>query len=78
MSWGPETPEAVKAAVKRGIGLGILYRDLVETDIRTGDLTIIRVPGLKMDIDSYIIYHREKVLSAHAKDFLALLRERTR
>jgi len=73
-----ETPEAVKAAVKRGMGLGILYRDLVEPDIRTGDLRIIRVPGLKMHIDSYIIYHRGKPLSAYAKDFLALLRERTR
>lgn len=70
-----ETAEAVKAAVKTRMGLGILYRDLVEPDIQRGDLRIIRVPGLKMHIDSLIIYPKEKPLSADAQDFLALLRE---
>ncbi len=70
-----ETAEAVKAAVKRGIGLGILYRDLVKSDIQRGDLRIIRVPGFKMHIDSFIIYPKEKLLSAYAADFLALLHE---
>lgn len=73
-----ETAEAVKAAVKTGMGLGILYRDLAEPDIQRGDLRVIHVPGLKMHIDSFIIYHKEKPLSANAKDFLGLVREQTR
>ena len=70
-----ETAEAVKAAVKRRMGLGILYRDLVQPDIRRGDLKIIRVPGLEMHTDSFIIYPKQKPLSSDARDFLALLRE---
>jgi DNA-binding transcriptional LysR family regulator len=70
-----ETAEAAKAAVKRRMGLGILYKDLVQPDIRRGDLKIIRVPGLEMHIDSFIIYPKQKPLSSDAKDFLALLRE---
>lgn len=73
-----ETAEAAKAAVKTGMGLGILYRDLAEPDIQRGDLRVIHVPGLKMHIDSFIIYHKEKPLSANAQDFLALVREQTR
>jgi len=70
-----ETAEAVKAAVKRRMGFGILYRDLVQADIQRGDLRIIRVPGLEMHTDSFIIYPKQKPLSSDAKDFLALLRE---
>ena len=67
--------EAVKAAVKRRMGLGIWYRDVVQPDIQRGDLRIIRVPGVKMHVDSFVIYPKEKPLSSDAKDFLALLRQ---
>jgi DNA-binding transcriptional LysR family regulator len=70
-----ETAEAVKAAVRTGIGVGILYRDLVEPDRRRGDLKIIHVPGFEMHVDSFIIYPTGKPLSANAADFLTLLRE---
>lgn len=69
-----ESPDAVKAAVKKGMGLGILYRDTVAADIR-GHLKIIRIPELKMEGNSFIIYHKEKPLSPNARDFLALLHE---
>ena len=70
-----ELPEGVKAAVKTGMGLGILYRDIVEPDIRAGDLKIINVPELKMRVDSFITYHKNKSLSPNAQDFLSLLRK---
>ena len=70
-----ESTDAVKTAVSAGMGLGILYQDHVESEIRKGELKEIRVPELNMQLDSYIIYAKEKPLSANAKDFLTLLRK---
>jgi|RhiMetdeSRZDD1v2_1073273.scaffolds.fasta_scaffold160685_2 DNA-binding transcriptional LysR family regulator len=70
-----EMAEAIKAAVRTTMGLGILHRDFVELDIHRGNLKIIHIPGLKTHTESYIIYSKEKPLSANAKDFLALLHQ---
>ncbi len=70
-----DSPEAVKAAVKAGIGLGISCRDIVESDVKKGDLKVIKVPELKAQINSFIIYHKERPLSPIAQEFLTLLRE---
>jgi DNA-binding transcriptional LysR family regulator len=70
-----ESTEAVKTAVSTGMGLGILYQDHVQSEIRKGELKEIRVPELNMQLDSYVIYVKEKPLSSNAKDFLTLLRK---
>jgi DNA-binding transcriptional LysR family regulator len=70
-----DSPEAVKAAVKAGIGVGISYRDIVEPDVKKGDLKVIKVPELKTQINSFIIYPKERPLSPIAQEFLTLLRE---
>jgi DNA-binding transcriptional LysR family regulator len=72
-----DSPEAVKAAVKARIGLGISYRDIVEPDVRKGDLKVIKVPELKTQINSFIVYHKERPLSPIAQEFLTLLRGRS-
>lgn len=69
-----DSPEVVKAAVKTGIGLGLSYRDILEPDIR-GDLKVIKVPELKTQVNSFIIYHKDRPLSPNAQEFLTLLRE---
>ena len=69
-----ESPEAVKAAVKKKMGLGILCQDIVAPDIKRGDFKIIKVPELDMESHTFIIYHNERSLSSNAQDFLALLR----
>ena len=66
--------DSVKTAVRRKMGLGILYLDVVEPDIKRGEFKIIEVSGIKFESESYIIYHKEKALSAHALEFLDLLR----
>jgi DNA-binding transcriptional LysR family regulator len=70
-----ESSDAVKAAVKAGMGVGIIYRDLARGEIERKEFQVIRFPGLVMRAESYIIYHKEKPLSANAKSFLALLRQ---
>lgn len=70
-----ESLEAVKAAVRAGMGIGILYGDIVEPDIQRGDLKMLRIRELKMEISSLIIYKKERPLSSYAQDFLTLVRE---
>jgi len=71
-----DVSEAVKAAVQRELGVGILYRETVEADLKTRDLKILHVPDLeKIRTKSFIIYNRCKPLSGVAQDFLHALRE---
>lgn len=71
-----ESPVAVKTAVKTGLGLGILYEgDAMGPDVKGGELRILKVPQLKMHVESFIVYHKNRPLSSHAQEFLVLLRE---
>ena len=71
-----ESAEAIKIAVMKGMGLGILYKDHVEPEVERGELKIVKVAGLKrIDTRSFIVYRKDKRLSQNAQDFLTLLRE---
>ena len=74
------SPDAVKAAVRRKMGVGILFYNLVEEDIKRKDLKTLKFPGLpKLVGNSHIVYSKGKTLSCAANDFLTLLRSmRTR
>jgi len=72
-----ESSEALKAAVKGRMGLGIIYRDLVQPELHRREFKVIQVPGLVMHSESYVIYHKDKPLSVNAKAFLALLHHHT-
>ena len=68
------SPDAVKAAVRRKMGLGILFYNLIEEDIKRKDLKSLKFPGLpKVVGHSYIVHSKNKPLSCIANDFLTLL-----
>jgi DNA-binding transcriptional LysR family regulator len=69
-----ESAEGVKTQVKMGLGLGILYQDQIESDLKAGKFKIIKVPKLKFDAESYIVYRKDRPLSTLARDLLSLLR----
>ena len=72
-----EVSQAIKAAVRRGLGIGILYQNEVETPLAKGSLKLVNVPELRqMEIKSFIAYDGRKPLSSIALEFVALLRER--
>jgi DNA-binding transcriptional LysR family regulator len=73
-----ESPEAVKEAVRRKMGVGLLYQDTMEADFKEGKFRKIRLPGVSLKNTSYIIYHARRPLSANARDFLLLLRHSRR
>lgn len=69
-----ESVEAVKAAVKAGLGMGFQYRDTIQSDLRSGHLNDISIPLLKtLRVNWFILYRRHNELSKNAKDFLAIL-----
>ncbi len=68
-----DSPESLTAAVKLGIGVGFLHRDAIEPEMRRGDLTFATVPELALGGETFVTYHKERTLNAHARAFLALL-----
>ena len=70
------SPDAVKAAVRRKMGIGILFHDLIADDIRRKEFKMLRVCGLpRMSGTSYIVFNETRPLRPTATEFLALLRD---
>ena len=71
-----EVSGAVKAAVRMGMGVGILYRTAVASRVAKGNLKVINVPELKqLGIKSFVAYDKRKPLAPMAQEFLRILRE---
>lgn len=73
-----DSPEAAKAAIKSGVGMGLLYRDYIEPETLRGDLKIIKIPELEMKVTTCLIHRKKTVLSPNAQYFLTLLRQWSR
>jgi DNA-binding transcriptional LysR family regulator len=71
-----DSPDAVKVAVRRKVGVGLLYRDLVIRDAHRGDFKILKVEGLTIFGQSFIGYHSTRPLTRSAAQFLEYLRRR--
>ncbi len=70
-----DSAQGVKAAVAKGLGVGLLYRSHVEQEIRTGEIKVLKVKGLKKMVQSFIIHKAERPISSAAQEFLDLLRQ---
>jgi DNA-binding transcriptional LysR family regulator len=70
-----ESSEVVKSAVQSGVGIGLLYQDIVRPGLRAGFLKHIQITGLNnIDIRCSVIYQKDHPLSSDAREFLTLLR----
>jgi len=68
-----ESPDAVKTAVRKKIGIGILYQDAVRHEFGKREFINVKLRGLKLEGESFVIWHRDKSPSAAALGFLRLL-----
>ena len=68
-----ESTDSVKSAVREGLLVGILYKDLLEPAVRLGVFKTLKVLGINLTGQSYIVYSKEKPLSSSAREFLELL-----
>jgi DNA-binding transcriptional LysR family regulator len=71
-----EVSGAVKAAVRMGMGVGILYRNAVASRVTKGSLRLINVPELRdMGIKSFLVYDKRKPLTPMAQAFRQIVRQ---
>ena len=65
--------EAVKEAVKRGVGVAILSRYAVELDLKARQLRAVPVSDLSLDREMFLVLDRRRVLPLPARMFLLFL-----
>jgi DNA-binding transcriptional LysR family regulator len=70
-----ESPLAIKTAVSKKLGVGILYEDALKDDLASGLFKQVRISGLPMEGKTYLIYHKQRPLSSSGEIFLNLLRQ---
>lgn len=66
--------EAVKEAVVAGLGLAVVSRLTVQTDIHTGRLQVVNVPDLRLERQLFLAWHTGKRLSLGGHAWLGFLR----
>lgn len=69
------TLETIKSFVKNNVGIAILPRLAVQSDVAAKQLVEVPVKGLKIEKTLRIIFRREQTLSHAAKSFLEIVRE---
>lgn len=67
--------EAIKSAVKAGLGVGCVSRIALEDEFRAGTLVPCRVPERDFRRYFYLVLRRDKYRSAAVREWLELVRE---
>ena len=73
-SWEETSTTALVNAVISGLGISIVPRRMVEAPLRSGQIREIHVQGLEFQRYFYMVYHRDKLLTAPIRDFMELCR----
>jgi DNA-binding transcriptional LysR family regulator len=66
---------AIKEAACQGLGVSILSRLAVARELADGTLKELRIKGLKMDRDFYLVHHNQRTLPAHYQIFCRYLQQ---
>ena len=73
-SWEATSTTALVNAVISRLGISIVPRRMVEAPLRSGQIREIHVQGLEFQRYFYMVYHRDKLLTAPIRDFMELCR----
>jgi DNA-binding transcriptional LysR family regulator len=65
--------EAIKEAVRRGVGVAVLSTFAVQKEIQSGQLHGLKVTDLHCDRDLFLVWDRRRVLPLPARVFLQFL-----
>jgi LysR family transcriptional regulator, low CO2-responsive transcriptional regulator len=65
--------EAIKEAVLRGVGAAVLSRHTIRREVRAGQLHTLKVAGLCLKRDIYVVWDRRRALPIAARLFLDAL-----
>lgn len=67
--------EAIKKAVESKLGVSIVTKHAIASELKSGTLTVINVTGIDLKRKLNLIYHKEKRFSPLGKAFLDFLQE---
>lgn len=67
-------PTAIKAAVAQGMGVGMVFEESLKAEVAAGKFKILKLRGLELQGQSYIVYSMRRPLWPLAQEFLELLR----
>jgi DNA-binding transcriptional LysR family regulator len=56
-------PEAMKRAVERGLGVALLFRNSVETELAMGTLRELRVQGWEVSVPIHLVHRKDRQFS---------------
>jgi DNA-binding transcriptional LysR family regulator len=68
--------EAIKQCVLAGMGLGLLPAIVVARELRQHQLRALHWSGTPLDIDTYILWHKDKWISPAMAAFMQLVQEK--
>ena len=67
-------PEAMKRAVRDGLGIALLFRSSVEQELEDGALRQLQFPDADFSSPIYLIHRKGKLFSASQQDLLDAIR----
>lgn len=73
-TWEATSTTALVNAVISGLGIAVLPYRMVSAPLERGLVSAVTVEGLEFHRKFRIVYHRDKFLTAQARDFIALCR----
>ena len=76
-AWESVSTQALVTAVRKGLGISLLPRKLVEQDIARGAVCTRALEGETLERQNHIVWHKNKYLTKAAEDFIALCQEAT-
>ena len=73
-SWESTSTEALINAVQNGLGVSVLPYMLVREKIKSGGVVELKVEKMEFDRGFHVIYHKNKLLTEHAREFIEMCR----
>ena len=64
--------DSIKTLVQEGMGLSLISKNVVQGEIRRGDLAAIKINDCSLTRKYYITYHREKYFTRTISDFMEI------
>jgi DNA-binding transcriptional LysR family regulator len=66
-------PTEIKAAVAQGMGVGMVFEEALKTEVAAGKFKILKIRGLMLEGESYVVYSKSRPLGPWAQEFLEML-----
>lgn len=70
VKWNSTNTESIKEGIINGHGVGVLSTLMIQEEVKNGTLHIIDIDKVNISRDICVIYHKNKFISDHLKNFM--------